>query len=162
MLVNGPDPDGLKAASIVARIRHWTREGLMAPAGVRNPGTGRHRRYAAERVVDAALLNVFADDGQVIVGDTGYFLALTKGRAAYVAWSADGGKGKPYFLELVSGRDKDGIMCRTVRCHEGHPINHDPTSAVSVIVNLSLIFKRLSALMEPDHGDEIATSEPES
>jgi hypothetical protein len=162
MLVNGPDPDGLKAASIVARIRHWTRENLIAPAGVRNPGTGRHRRYSAEGVVNAALLNVLADNRQVIVGDMGYFLALTKARAAYVAWSADGGKAKPYFLELVSWRDKDGIMCRTVNCYRGHPINHDPTSAVSVIVNLSLIFKRLPALMEPDHGDEIATSEPES
>ena len=54
------------------------------------------------------------DNGQVIVGDMGRFLALTKARAAYVAWSADGGKGKPagYFrLKNPRGEERMVIPC---------------------------------------------------
>jgi hypothetical protein len=147
MLVNGPDPDGIEESRIVARIRHWTREGVMAPAGIRNPGTGRHRRYGARSVIDAAVLNVLANDEQIIVCDIpGYFQAQVLARAAYLDWSAEGGHG-PHFLELVSaGRSKDGMLARTVRRHRGYPVKHDATVAVSFIVNLSLIFDRLPAL----------------
>jgi hypothetical protein len=159
LLVIGPDPGGAKAASITARIRHWTRERLLVPVGVRNPGTGRHRHYDEWSVVDAALLNALADDGQVIVGVTIYFAARALARKAYVDWSNDGRDGPPHFLELVSARAEQG-MARTVHRHKGYPIKHDP-SGVSLIVNLSQIFSRLPALFESDEGQEIEGNEPE-
>jgi DNA-binding transcriptional MerR regulator len=43
------------------RIRNWTREGLLVPAGEKNPGTGKVRRYPETALIDAALLQVITD-----------------------------------------------------------------------------------------------------
>jgi hypothetical protein len=52
---------GQDRTAVVERIRHWTRERLLAPIGKRNPGTGRHRSYRDTALFDAALLNEMAD-----------------------------------------------------------------------------------------------------
>jgi DNA-binding transcriptional MerR regulator len=49
--------------TLVERIRHWTREGLLQPIGEKNPGTGRHREYEADIVVYVAVLNLLANLG---------------------------------------------------------------------------------------------------
>jgi DNA-binding transcriptional MerR regulator len=43
------------------RIRNWTREGLLAPIGEKNPGTGKVRRYPETALRDAALIQVITD-----------------------------------------------------------------------------------------------------
>ena len=43
------------------RIRNWTREGLLTPVGEKHPGTGKVRRYAADALIEAALLQVITD-----------------------------------------------------------------------------------------------------
>jgi DNA-binding transcriptional MerR regulator len=45
------------------RIRHWTREGLLTPAGEKNPGTGRSRRYGDDAVRKARVLNSLTELG---------------------------------------------------------------------------------------------------
>jgi DNA-binding transcriptional MerR regulator len=52
-----------RRVSLVERIRHWTREGLIRPIGQKNPGTGRHRQYDEFALLDVALLNVLANFG---------------------------------------------------------------------------------------------------
>ena len=53
--------DNMNEAQLVERIRAWTKEGLLAPVGEKNPGTGRHRRYPYSAVAEAMLLKVLSD-----------------------------------------------------------------------------------------------------
>jgi DNA-binding transcriptional MerR regulator len=45
------------------RIRHWTREGLLSPAGEKNPGTGRARLYDEAAFRKAKVLNSLTECG---------------------------------------------------------------------------------------------------
>jgi DNA-binding transcriptional MerR regulator len=45
------------------RIRHWTREGLLTPAGEKNPGTGRTRLYDEAACRKATVLNSLTECG---------------------------------------------------------------------------------------------------
>lgn len=45
------------------RIRHWTREGLLSPAGEKNPGTGRARLYDESAFRKAKVLNSLTECG---------------------------------------------------------------------------------------------------
>ena len=51
------------AAETRERIRHWTREDLLSPIASHHSGTGRHRKYDASSVYDAAILNAVAQAG---------------------------------------------------------------------------------------------------
>jgi hypothetical protein len=53
--------DNMTEAQLVERIRAWTKEGLLMPAGEKNPGTGRHRRYPYSAVPEAMLLKVLSE-----------------------------------------------------------------------------------------------------
>jgi hypothetical protein len=46
-------------AKAVARVRGWTKEGLLHPIGNVNTGTGNARRYSMDAVVDAVLIETF-------------------------------------------------------------------------------------------------------
>jgi len=48
------------------RVRHWTREGLLSPAGDKNPGTGRARLYDESAVRKARALNSLTECGVTI------------------------------------------------------------------------------------------------
>jgi hypothetical protein len=43
------------------RIRNWTREGLLEPAGDKHPGTGKVRKYPQSALMEAAFLQVITD-----------------------------------------------------------------------------------------------------
>jgi hypothetical protein len=43
------------------RIRNWTREGLLDPVGMKNPGTGRSRLYPETALFDALVLTVITE-----------------------------------------------------------------------------------------------------
>lgn len=45
----------------IDRLRNWTKEGLIKPAGERHPGTGRARRYSEKAFFDAVLLQILTD-----------------------------------------------------------------------------------------------------
>lgn len=54
---------GEDQASVVDRLRNWTKEGLLRPVGDKNPGTGRPRRYPEEAVIDALVLSTLTELG---------------------------------------------------------------------------------------------------
>jgi hypothetical protein len=47
--------------ALLARLRNWTKEGLLVPEGDRNPGAGRSRVYPEKAVAIARALGVLAD-----------------------------------------------------------------------------------------------------
>jgi DNA-binding transcriptional MerR regulator len=57
--------------SLIERVRHWTREGLLPPKITladlaRHPGSGRYRTYEEDHVYRAAILNVLAERGATV------------------------------------------------------------------------------------------------
>jgi DNA-binding transcriptional MerR regulator len=48
------------------RVRHWTREGLLSPAGEKNPGTGRVRLYDESAFRKAKVLNSLTECGLTV------------------------------------------------------------------------------------------------
>jgi hypothetical protein len=51
----------------VDRIKNWTKDGALAFRGKKHPGTGSHRRYAPEAILDAAILMALTDAGLAAV-----------------------------------------------------------------------------------------------
>jgi hypothetical protein len=47
--------------ALIAKLRNWTKEGLLAPEGDPHPGIGRSRVYPETAVADARALAVLAD-----------------------------------------------------------------------------------------------------
>jgi DNA-binding transcriptional MerR regulator len=74
------------------RVRHWTREGLLSPAGEKNPGTGRARLYDESAVRKARVLNSLTDCG-VTVRDLRVVCSFLDNKAdewlTKPAWSSD-------------------------------------------------------------------------
>jgi hypothetical protein len=60
------------------RIRNWTREGLLNPVGEKHPGTGKVRRYPADTLMEAALLQVITDCTGVAAVAAGELLGEAK------------------------------------------------------------------------------------
>jgi DNA-binding transcriptional MerR regulator len=52
---------GEKLNVVVDRLQSWVKEGLLQPAGEKNPGSGRHRRFPENTLIDALVLHVLAD-----------------------------------------------------------------------------------------------------
>jgi hypothetical protein len=47
---------GEKLELVADRIRNWTKDGLLEPAGDKNPGTGRSRQYPEKALIEAMVL----------------------------------------------------------------------------------------------------------
>jgi hypothetical protein len=135
-------PIAPNTSATIERIRHWTRERLILPVDQHHAGTGRHRRYAAESVYDAAILTVFANAGVPIVSQDYLRNALPLVRRAMRKWTQGGSKNQdiPLFLQISQTPTERGSP--TVRIHEG-VVAHDPTAELSVTINLSQIFTRV-------------------
>jgi DNA-binding transcriptional MerR regulator len=54
------------ARPMFERVRHWTREGLLSPAGEKNPGTGRARLYDESAFRKARVLNSLTECGLTV------------------------------------------------------------------------------------------------
>lgn len=48
---------------VIARLRNWTKEGLLSPVGEPNPGTGRARLYDDGAILRALVLTALSDLG---------------------------------------------------------------------------------------------------
>jgi DNA-binding transcriptional MerR regulator len=133
-------PHGSNLAGIRERIRHWTREGLLIPEGIRNPGTGRHRRYDELNVIDASILNVLADQGINVVGREMLY-ALARAREEARRWQTRSKKDLQFFMQLVSIRTQSGYE-HTADVYTGR-VPKLPAAEVSIVVNLGHLFSRL-------------------
>jgi hypothetical protein len=56
--VRRPEED---LSALIARLRNWTKEGLLTPEGDPHPGIGRSRLYPETAVADARALAMLAD-----------------------------------------------------------------------------------------------------
>jgi hypothetical protein len=65
----------------VVHVRHWTREDLLSPVASHHSGTGRHRKYDASSVSDAAILKAVARAGLHVVMQLYRLEALSAARA---------------------------------------------------------------------------------
>jgi DNA-binding transcriptional MerR regulator len=72
------DAPGIEPA-LIERIRHWTREGLIQPIGLKHPGTGRHREYEDRVLLEVSVLEALAGLG-LKVGQQQTALKLLKER----------------------------------------------------------------------------------
>jgi len=121
-------------AVIVERIRHWTREGLLQPAGEKNPGTGRRRRYDEAALADAVVLNELAGLGfQVSLLRTVLILV----QDAKNEWREKAKRGVNLYLEIDMLPDG----ARLPHYHEGYWFN--PNAELALIFNLTQLFERL-------------------
>jgi hypothetical protein len=135
-------PIAPNTAATIERIRHWTRERLLLPVDQHHAGTGKHRRYAAESIYDAAILTVVANAGLPIVTQGYLRSALPLARRALRKWTQARSKNQdiPLFLEISQA--PNGTGGPTVSIHEG-VVKHDPTAELSLTINLSQIFTRV-------------------
>jgi hypothetical protein len=119
-------------ATVRERLRTWTQDRLLLPTGTLRPGSGRHRRYAAGALLDAAILNKLTDAGVRVSSDL--LPALEQARQA-LARSAKG----HWFLELIrdgSDHHAEVYRAKTPRL---------PAAGVAIIVDLARVFARLQS-----------------
>jgi DNA-binding transcriptional MerR regulator len=117
------------------RLRHWTREGLLAPVDRHHAGTGKHRRYDADSTYDAAILNAVASAGLHVVTQRYLIEALAMARHARRKWERTGSRG-PLLLEISQKTAGGGT---TIAIHEG-AVQCDPTAELSIVINMAQIF----------------------
>src|SRR5262249_39151982 len=141
--------------AIRERLRHWTREGLLIPIGDRNPGSGKHRRYEAPALLDAAILNILADHGIPVVGRD-LLYALSRARVAGADWQVKQKAGVHYYLQIASIWGKSGGYRRQAEVYEGKA-PHLPDATFAFTVNLTHIFIELQK-RERSHGDNSQTA----
>jgi DNA-binding transcriptional MerR regulator len=148
-VIRRPEAD---RAAVVERLRTWTEIGLLAPAGERNPGTGKRRAYDDAVIYDAAILNSLADAGFQI-GKARYFMVvMLLAERAKDAWAREHRAG--LFLEVA-----DFVVpnpqgeTHAVFLHEGEKHDHlggliHPRSEGSYILPVSKLFARIEKNME--------------
>jgi DNA-binding transcriptional MerR regulator len=125
---------GADKAAIIGRLRHWTAEGLLQPAGEKSPGTGRRRRYDEAALADAIVLNELAGLG-FQVGLLRTILILVQDAKAN--WRKKAKQGVNLYLEI----DMLPGGIRFPHYHEGNWFKAD--AELSLIFNLTQLFGRL-------------------
>jgi DNA-binding transcriptional MerR regulator len=143
-LIRRPNAD---KAAVIERLRNWTAEGLLTPAGDRNPGTGRPRQYDDDAVYDAAILNALADHGLPIGKQRYFMMVLQLADEAKKSWVKK--RRGEIFLEVADfdEPDVDGQM-HAVFLHQGAKRGHVgnliyPRAEGSLMLNVSRLFHRI-------------------
>ena len=134
--------------ALMERIRHWTREGLITPAGEKNPGTGRHRRYEKGALAEVAILNALADLGIQIGGMRAALLAAMKSMETWREKLKD--QKDSIFLEILN---VDGVpMLREHFVQEGQSWWHPEAAEAALVVNITRILRRIESAKFPSSG----------
>src|SRR5215831_966401 len=134
-------PNEVAMAALIERLRHWTKEGLLQSIEMPERGTGRHRRYHPEVVIDAIVLNALADVGlSVATHHRRVQDALAVAHYAIQKWRRT--KAMPPFWLVVKhylGETDSGGWGRvTIETYNGS-VPDDPDAAVIMTVNLSRV-----------------------
>lgn len=120
------------ATATVERLRHWTREGLLAPVD-QHRGTGKHRRYKENVTFDAAVLTALADAGLQITRPY-VRRALAQARAAIPSW-------------LKTRRDLFLVVTHRLNSEPMTEVREtakpSPDALLTVVVDLGRLFRRL-------------------
>jgi DNA-binding transcriptional MerR regulator len=120
------------ATATVERLRHWTREGLLAPVD-QHRGTGKHRRYNENVAFDAAVLTALADAGLQITRP--YIRsALAQARAAMPSLLK---ARRDLFLMVTHRLDSEPLT--EVR----ETAKPSPDALLTIVVNLAQLFRQL-------------------
>lgn len=135
-------------AGTVQKIRHWTREQMLLPVDQLHAGTGKHRRYAADAVYDAALLHVLTGAGLNVSSQRYLVDALTQTRFALEGWKLATQRGAYAPLYLFIWRTVGGVSLTEVS-ENPHAVPRDCRSfkaddvAFTISVDLARLFSRL-------------------
>jgi DNA-binding transcriptional MerR regulator len=133
-------PIAPNVAGTVQRIRHWTREQMLLPVDQLHAGTGKHRRYAADAVYDAAILHVATTAGLNVSSQRYLIDALTQARFALPKWKRARSQGEAPPLYLCLERRADGTE-RTVTRVSDDP--GEPSEDFTMIIDLARLFARV-------------------
>ncbi len=98
--------------AVIARLRNWTKEGLLSPTGEKNPGTGRARVYDQTAVLNAFVLAELTEIGIPAVHSTRYrdtkgafFEVAREGlRMAAAAWAMKKKRPSEFYLVCSGNR----------------------------------------------------------
>jgi hypothetical protein len=146
---------------VVARLRNWTKEGLLQFSGDKHPGTGRARLYPEYAVIDALVLGGLTAIGIPAVragGATPYASVFHFGRQAYQDFPSRAA-GEVIFLVVfgAEGSVYDGVVDNPHRCaliyapngRVDFPMPADQGDA-TILLNLTNLFRRLKKRMGED------------
>jgi DNA-binding transcriptional MerR regulator len=121
----------------IERVHYWTRERLISPIGKRNPGTGKHRRYASSVVQDTVILNAMADVGIPIAKQHEIMKVVRRDLEQRMQpWA----KERPD-LHLVIEKFT-GLPQYKINFHDG-PYTTHPDAEITIVFNLTRLFSVL-------------------
>jgi MerR HTH family regulatory protein len=123
------------AEQMIEKIRHWTREQMLAPAHLHS-GSGRHRTYPENAVYEAALLHVLTSAGFTVSAMRYLVDALTIVRIGLPEWRETGG---PFYLRATRDGSTDRTDVKTLREEPG-----PPTADLTITIDLARLFARVS------------------
>jgi DNA-binding transcriptional MerR regulator len=130
-------PPHEELAAVIDRVRNWTKEGLLRPAGKKHPGTGRHRLYGEDAIKDALVLAALTGLGVAAV--RGSALLEIARHGFDVARRAQQGRlaggtvyliGRPDRIEFV--RIGDGV----------YPADAVPFAEAIIVINMTALYAR--------------------
>ena len=127
-----PDIVAIEGTALIERIRHWTRERLLLPAGQLHTGRGKHRYYPAGTIYEAALLQTLTTAGFTVSAWRYLTDALAAVRLSLPAWQRDGG---PLFLRISRDGTRDQVEVTRER--------PESTPDLAIVVNLGQLFARV-------------------
>jgi DNA-binding transcriptional MerR regulator len=134
-------------AALRERIRHWTREGLISPIGEKNPGTGRHRQFEEDVLVNVAILTALAGVGMQVGDQREVLLSAMKYiRSPWI----DGSVVKRFVYLKISITEPDRMSISAVHTSETEGkflIETEADAPAFLLINLTLIKKMAEAAM---------------
>jgi hypothetical protein len=136
-------PTGGDVATVVERLKHWTKQGILKPYN--RPAHGVPRLYEPNTVVEAALLNCLADRG-VLVFEKRIQYALGLLREAADRWAR--GTRDQCWLELALAKIGPSGKVDAVQMHY-HKLAPTLGTTVAVIVNVSTLLAEIRWGAEP-------------
>jgi hypothetical protein len=105
-------PTDAEMDSIIERIRHWTRSGVLDPLDTEElAAPGKHRRYGDSAPYMAVVLNVMADIGLPVPRSRFLSLAMKVVREEEARW-VEGGKKTPPLPLIIGMTRKKAIQVR--------------------------------------------------
>jgi DNA-binding transcriptional MerR regulator len=134
------------------RIRHWARVGLIRSVGDKHPGTGRHREYDGQALVDIVVLNALAEMGLQIAS---LRAVLSASRALIRKWWYEIMKGntETVYLEVSNFSSKEATV-RELRTQGKYlPRPESISGEVHLLINVTTIIQKIRHATEKSNAE---------